>query len=123
MPEELFWSTLVAAFAWMATKRWEITERRRLRYIEVASRIPSLMEATGSVDGRQELIREIYKLWIDGSPAVVRAAEKALNAIQNSSDKKEDEWKDLILLMRRDARSFWQWRDISADEITFRAAS
>jgi hypothetical protein len=122
MPLELFWSALVGAFAWVATKRWEITERRRLRYIEIAARIPSLM-TDGSVEGRQELLREAYKLWIDGSPAVVRAAEKALNAIQKSTGTAEDDWKELILLMRRDARSFWEWNDISATEITFRSAS
>ena len=121
MPENLLWSVLVGSIAWLIGKRWEIAERRRLRYIEIVSRLSALLE-TGELDDRRKLLDEMTKLWIDGDQKVVLAAEKALDAIEANGSDPDLEVRRLVVAMRKDARFLWNRDDLNENQIKFRSA-
>ena len=119
MPENLFWTVLVGSFAWLVGKRWEIAERRRLRYVEVACRLSFLFDARAH-DRRRELLNEISKLWIDGDRNVVLAAEMALDALECAPGNADLQLRNLVVAMRRDARFLWNRDDLKPDDIKLR---
>lgn len=114
-------SVLAASIAWLIGKRWEIVERRRLRYVEIVCRLSALLD-TGDEKGRRELLDELSKLWIDGDRKVVLASEKALDSIEGSYEDSDLEVRKLVVAMRRDARFVWNRSDLMPNEIKFRSA-
>jgi hypothetical protein len=92
-------SIAIASFAWLVNKTWEIKDRKRLRHIEIVSRLSSLFD-DGKKENRAELLNEISKLWIEGSVKVVRAANMLLDSIEKKGGDKDQKFKELVIAMR-----------------------
>ena len=121
LESSIFWSVATAAIAWLITKRMEISDRRRVRYIELVAKLSSLFE-DGAASKRSEFLDEVSKLWIDGSAKVVSAAEQAMSAVEANADDAEERLRDLVLAMRKDVEILAFFRAIPRDHIRFRSA-
>ena len=102
---DLALSVALACFAWLINKTWEVSERRRLRYVGIVQKLSALYQH-GTPAERRVFLDEVAALWIDAPKNVILKAEMFLDAVETASPESELLLKELIVELRQSAQVF-----------------
>ena len=125
----LIGAAALGSVAWLYQRAWERATNRINLYQEIIGNLEGFFAGTYNAEKIDQAAFSSRKLWLEGPDEVVRSINAFFYSVENGKDDKEDRFKQLVLLMRKNSSVWhalipaWGKSTLKAEDIIFHTAT